>query len=365
MNVLMLSTDRRMFEEGSAVSVRMKEYGSIVEKLTILVFGAEKELFTHVASNVAIIGVRGKNPFSIWKIIQATASSGSFNLVTAMDPFEVGFFGLRIGKKLGIPVELQIHTDIFSKHFANESFRRIFQQFLAGFTLPRASCVRVASERIAASLQDRKIAIPIKVLPIAVDASAIANHELTTDLHARYPEFSKIVLSLSRLSPEKNIAGIIRAFRQVSQKVPNVGLVIVGDGREEPVLKKLAATHGLGASVVFESWTADSYSYMKTADVFVSNSLYEGYGMSIVEAAIMGKPIVSTPVGVVGYELDAASVEVVPFEDDATVAEAIARALGSNPKIPKFTKPLLSKAAYLNSLQRAWQTCGVKGIENK
>lgn len=355
----MLSTDKRIFEEGSAVSVRMKDYGEIVDQLTILVFGAKKELFTHISPKVSVIGVRGKNPLTIWKTIKATATPSAFDLVTAMDPFEVGYFGVRIARKLGIPLELQVHTDIFSQHFGNESYRRIFQQFLASRTLPKASCIRVASERIKQVLVEKDIVVPIKVLPIAVDAVAIANHEITTDLHALHPEFSKIVLSLSRLSPEKNISGIIRAFAQVAAQVPNAGLIIAGDGPDEPVLKKLATSLGLGASVVFKPWTHDPYSYMKTADVFVSNSLYEGYGMSIVEAAIMGKPIVSTDVGVVGYELDSKSIEVVPFADDRALTEALVGALRSNPKRPQFTKSLMSKEEYLENLETAWRSCNV------
>lgn len=358
MRILMLATDRRVFEEGSGVRSRMVDYGTIVDELTILVFGAQKPIQENLSPNVSVVGIVGKNPFRIWSAIKTKAQEGTYDLITAMDPFEVGFFALRIGKKLGLPVELQIHTDIFSRHFANESYRRVFQQILSRFTLPKASCIRVASERIGADLRAGGISVPFRVLPISVDAVAIANHEISTDLHAHYPEFSKIVLSLSRLSPEKNIAGIIRAFKTVSLNVPNAGLVIVGSGTEEPALRTLVRQIGLGASVIFDSWTKDPYSYMKTADVFVSNSLYEGYGMSIIEAAILGKPIVSTAVGVIGYEIAADSVEVVPFNDDQALAGGLIRALGATPKKPVFTKPLSSKQEYLQGLQSAWKACG-------
>ena len=355
----MLSTDRRIFEEGSAVRTRMIEYGEIVDRLTILVFGTRKPFQENLSPKVSVVGVPGKNPFGVWKAIKKEAHRAPYTLITAMDPFEIGFLGLRAGRQLGIPVELQVHTDIFSRHFANESYRRVFQQWLSRITLPKASCIRVASERIAADLARNSVNRLITILPISVDSTAIANHEISTDLHARHPEFSKIVLSLSRLSPEKNITGIIRAFKSVSLNIPNAGLVIVGDGPEQPVLRKLVLELGLGASVVFESWTRDPYSYMKTADVFVSNSLYEGYGMSVVEAAIVGKPIVTTPVGVVGYELDSESVEVVDFGDDRALAAGLIRALSPSRKQPRFAKQLFSKEQYLGGLKSAWQTCSI------
>ena len=47
-----------------------------------------------------------------------------------------------------------------------------------------------------------------------------------------------------------------------------------------------------------EGWRSDVVSYYKTADVFFQTSLYEGYGLSAVEANVAGCPVVSTDVGV-------------------------------------------------------------------
>ena len=67
-------------------------------------------------------------------------------------------------------------------------------------------------------------------------------------------------------------------------KHPDIGLIIVGSGPEEGLLKLKARTYGIGAQVIFEGWQDDLASYYKTADLFVLTSNYEGYGMSVVEA---------------------------------------------------------------------------------
>jgi glycosyltransferase involved in cell wall biosynthesis len=81
-------------------------------------------------------------------------------------------------------------------------------------------------------------------------------------------------------------------------KIPPVGLVIVGSGSEESELKNLAQKLGIENAVIFEGWQNNLASYYKTCDCFLVTSWYEGYGMTLVEAAAVGTKIVSTDVGI-------------------------------------------------------------------
>jgi 1,2-diacylglycerol 3-alpha-glucosyltransferase len=104
----------------------------------------------------------------------------------------------------------------------------------------------------------------------------------------------------SRIEPEKNIELAIEAFKEVVEKIPKTGLVIVGSGSQISKLKLLISKRELSDSVVFESWASPEtlYSYYKTADIFLVTSFFEGYGMTLVEAHAAGRKIVSTDVGV-------------------------------------------------------------------
>jgi glycosyltransferase involved in cell wall biosynthesis len=93
------------------------------------------------------------------------------------------------------------------------------------------------------------------------------------------------------------------------------------------MLRSEAARLGLrgpNPTVVFESWASQStlFSYYKTCDAFLVTSLFEGYGMVLVEASAAGAKIVSTDVGV-AKEVGAQIVE----WNEKSVAEGITRLL--------------------------------------
>jgi glycosyltransferase involved in cell wall biosynthesis len=162
--------------------------------------------------------------------------------------------------------------------------------------LPKADSIRVVSERIKRYLVGNLGINESKVIvrPIMIHVESIKNASILAgaDLHKKYPQFDKIVLMACRLEPEKNV---------------ELAIIIVGDGslksRLERQAKGLKAS--AGEAIIFESWAdkAMLYSYYKTADLFLNTSLFEGYGMALIEANAAKCKIVSTDVGVVGDTL--------------------------------------------------------------
>jgi len=300
----MIGSDRKLFDEGSAVSQRIKEYGNLVVELHIIVFATRKHLRLLKIENSKLkisnnVWVYPTNSLSRWfypldairigKKIKAT-------IITTQDPFECGWAGLKLKSILKVPLEVQIHTDIFSPYFSG--FQNKVRKFLARTVLAKADKIRVVSNRIKDSLIERypALATKIEVRPIQVDIDRIKNTAVKTNLHDKYKQFSKIILMASRLTKEKYIDLAIEAMPIILTKMPKVGLIIVGSGPEEEILKSKADK--LRDNIVFEPWSDDLPSYYKTADLFLNTSLYEGYGMTLVEAKTVGCPVVSTDVGV-------------------------------------------------------------------
>ena len=159
-------------------------------------------------------------------------------LVTAQDPFETGLAGWLIARKNNTPLQLQIHTDFASPYFKQESFLNRIRVMLAWFLIPRATRIRVVSERIKDSLVSRFTfhVSRIDVLPIFIDTERLENAPIKTDLRKKYQQFDFIVLMASRLTKEKNIPLAIEAFTEVIKKHPRAGLVIVGKGPREKEL---------------------------------------------------------------------------------------------------------------------------------
>jgi glycosyltransferase involved in cell wall biosynthesis len=306
----MISTDRRIFEEGSAVRTRQAEYAKQWDEVHIIIFSGKDSTEQSIVSNCFVYPTRSISrflyPFDAIKLGRFILGKRGITDITCQDPFLTAMAGLSLKKRAkstgdDVKLELQVHTDIGSPSFTYTIGNKM-RKALALSYLSRADAIRVVSGRIKRYLTD-KLGIPgskITVRPIFVDTKAIKNAPIAVDLHKKYPSFDKIVLMASRLELEKNIGLAINSWAEVIKKLPKIGLVIVGAGSQGPKLKRLVTRLGLDASVVFEGWADQTtlYSYYKTADLFLNASLFEGYGMSMVEAHAADCRIVSTDVGV-------------------------------------------------------------------
>ena len=108
------------------------------------------------------------------------------------------------------------------------------------------------------------------------------------------------VLSVSRLEAEKDLGTAIKAFEIIAKKYADVVFIIVGDGSLRQSLEVLAKSLGVEEKVRFVGWKERTEEYYKDADIYISTSLYEGYGMSMVEAGSFGIPLVISDTGVAG-----------------------------------------------------------------
>lgn len=110
---------------------------------------------------------------------------------------------------------------------------------------------------------------------------------------------------VSRLVKGKNIKFALDVFKKIKNSHPKAGLVIAGDGSQRRRLEKYSEKLGLSGSVIFEGEIKSNLiSYYKTSNVFLHTSLFEGYGMALIEAAAAGLPIISSDVGVAGSFLE-------------------------------------------------------------
>ncbi len=298
----MISTDRNIFDKNSAVAQRQIEYAKKYEEVHIIVFAHKTFSETTLDSTIFVYPTRSN---SKWMYVFDALKLGRFIVekrgvgdVTCQDPFETGLVGALIKSRMTVSLELQVHTDIGSRYFQNFSLLNKIRTKILRYTLRKADHVRVVSYRIQEYLSTWIDASRIEVRPIKVDVEKIKNAPITIDLHKNYPQFSKIVLMASRLEREKNIEMALHVWKKVTEKIPQAGLVIVGKGSEEALLKEKTRELGLENSVVFLGWQNDTASLYKTADCFLSTSWFEGYGMTFVEAQAAGLKIVSTDVGI-------------------------------------------------------------------
>jgi len=134
----------------------------------------------------------------------------------------------------------------------------------------------------------------ISVVPNGVDLE-----RFKTSLGAKKEGNTKTIVFVGRLHPVKGVQYLIEAVAIVHQEIPDVKLVIVGDGIERSRLDELAEKLNLNGCIQFAGQVPQESipQLMHQADVFVLPSLSEGLPVVLLEAMAAGLPIVATNVG--------------------------------------------------------------------
>lgn len=369
LKVLSISSDRKLFEEGSSVSERISEYGKLVRELHIVVL-AKKSLGLKDKQIAPNVWVYSSNSSSRWLYIRDASKLGKkivFEkkfvrgeaLITAQDPFENGRVGLKVKKKWRLPLEVQLHTDPFSPYFGG--FLNGIRKIIARNVLRNADGVRVVTEGLKQKIAGMTSA-EIRVLPIYVDKEKIEAGQVAFDLHARYP-WRFILLVVARLAPEKNLKMVLEVLAGVRKFFPDTGLVIVGSGTEERSLRSLTKKLMLEGAVEFVGWQNDLTSFYKTANVFIQTSFYEGYGLSLVEAGLLGLPIISTPVGLAKELESGKEAYIFSIDEPDMFVNGIIDLIEDNYKrenlrinMKQFLdKKLISKDEYMAQIKDGWE----------
>lgn len=140
-----------------------------------------------------------------------------------------------------------------------------------------------------------------------------------------------VIGTVARLDePKKGLTVLLRALAGIAARsdVPDWQVLLVGDGPARAELERTAAELGLAGQVVFAGVRRDIPSVLRVLDVFVCPSLYEGFGIVIVEAMAAGRPVVASAVGgVPEIVVDGETGLLVPAGDAPALADAIARLL--------------------------------------
>ncbi len=109
---------------------------------------------------------------------------------------------------------------------------------------------------------------------------------------ARHIDDQKRVIAVGRLSREKGYDRLIAAWQQVARKHPDWKLDIFGDGKLHAPLQELIARQDSSHITLHPSTPKISQEYA-CSDIYAVTSLFEGFGLTIIEAMIHGLPCVA------------------------------------------------------------------------
>lgn len=125
------------------------------------------------------------------------------------------------------------------------------------------------------------------------DNIAVVPNPITVNVSQVAELKQKRVVALGRLSPQKNFASLIRAFKLVVAVHPDWELIIYGDGSQKGMLLKLVEDLGLKNNVKLPGYTGNITQALLDSSIFALSSVFEGFPLVILEAMACGVPVVS------------------------------------------------------------------------
>ena len=142
------------------------------------------------------------------------------------------------------------------------------------------------------------------------------------------PQHAFIVGSLGRLHRCKGYRYLLQAVSLLKKKYPDIYLVIVGEGEERSNLEKLTAQLDLGKRSIFSGEVAEPLPFIRSWDIGVFPSLYEGFGISIAETMACGIPVIASRTGGIPEVVGAAGI-IVERKHPRQLAKAIEQMITS------------------------------------
>lgn len=135
-----------------------------------------------------------------------------------------------------------------------------------------------------------------------------------------------------RLVEQKGVRYALEAFQQVATDSPDAHLLIAGEGPLRAALQAQANSAGLGKRVHFLGWRGDIPVLMAGLDVFLIPSLWEGFGLVMLEAMAQQRPIIGSGVSAIPEVVhDGETGLLVPPRDPAQLAQAMRLLLVDKP----------------------------------
>ena len=211
-------------------------------------------------------------------------------------------FASRISKITGAPIVHTYHTlyeqYVTSYIIPSKRLGDYLVKVMSRSRLKKAKTVIAPTQKVENTLLGYGLRSPIEVVPSGI---CLAQHRQRLDPQVRLErrrslgiaDEHQVLLNLGRLGGEKNLGELIRYFAEARKTNENLKFLIVGDGPAREDLEKLARRLGVSEHVIFTGMVSPSQvqEYYQLGDIFVSASTSETQGLTYIEAAANGLPL--------------------------------------------------------------------------
>ena len=196
---------------------------------------------------------------------------------------------------------------VATQHFIEPQFstyrgmKRIVATAAHAWVNSRVSRFVAVSDAARTAMINRESLKPEKILTIVngIDPIDVPPESRLSEIRKELAVVAEapLIVTVARLVPEKGLLELFRAFVLVKQAFPTSILVIVGEGLLERSLRSLAEELAVLDAIRFTGFRADATDFIAAADVFVLASPSEPFGLVLLEAMALGKPVVAIASG--------------------------------------------------------------------
>jgi 1,2-diacylglycerol 3-alpha-glucosyltransferase len=226
-----------------------------------------------------------------------------FDIVHVQTPFIAHYQGVGLARSLGVPVVETYHTyfEEYLHHYVPLMPRAAMRFLARRFTTSQCNALDalvVPSRAMQQALEDYGVRCPMQIIPTGMEMERFAGGDgqrfrRQVDIEPQRPT----LVHVGRIAHEKNIDFLFRVLRRIVEQIPEVVMIVAGEGPALGHCKSYVESLGLGAHVRFVGYLARDTALLdcyKAGDLFVFSSKTETPGLVLLEAMALGVPVVST-----------------------------------------------------------------------
>jgi len=294
-----VSTSTQIFREelirrGHKVTLIAPHYPSCAEEEDIIRIPSRQVLFDPEDRMM-----QGKEVLGLLPMLR----NEKYDLLHIQTPFVAHHLGVKLAAALNIPCLETYHT-FFEEYlfhyvpFVPRAWMRALARYFTRKQCNAVDSVVVPSTAMSEILEHYGVTTTMKIIPTGMELNNFHTCNGAA-FRARYQisPTRPTLVHIGRVAHEKNISFLLHMLQQLRVSLPDVLLIIAGEGPALPHLRKLTAKLGLKDNVLFVGYLSRADALLDcycAGNAFVFASRTETQGLVLLEAMALGVPVVST-----------------------------------------------------------------------
>lgn len=297
------------------------EFGFLVARLSSIKMPLYPDQINKVPEAKEFLGIKLPNvlyknglnvSFNPYSEIKKVLDEFQPDIIHDQTPGPVALAVFRYAKRYDIPLVSTDHAypdnltqQIKLPELAKKPIDKLMNRYFMSF-LKHSEYATMPTEQAVADLipkNRRHFRTPVEALSNGIDFSRFGSGKADAEIYQRYgiPKDKPIILYVGRVDPEKSLEVLMRAFFKVVKKVPDVELVVVGDGTARPKLEEMAEDKSLRERSHFLGRIVgdDLPKIYGVGTVFCITSTTETQSIVVMEAMASGLPVVAVRAGAI------------------------------------------------------------------